>query len=203
MIKVTIVANGGRKSVMAQENETVKQTLEKNDATIGNASVSIDGAVLGAGQINKSYSELGVNDHCVVSVMANKEGAAKATIVGSAAVIASQLTPEQIQRFEQWHPELLTMVDEADDPVYGIAYDENGPGSINANGAVFGSATDAEGHATITVVLDPTSENLEDLVYNKLGGALLKLKELEDSLLEKVGMLDEEETVIRSQITRI
>lgn len=203
MVKVTLITNNPRKVVMAEETKTVKQIMDENDVNYGNASVSIDGGVLNAGEINKSLSDLGVKEKVVISVLAHKDNAASAVIQGSACIVTSGMTAEQIKRYKKFHPEALVMYDEDDEPVFAMSYDEEGPGSIDNNGAVFGAAVDAEGHATITVLLDPTSENLEELVFDKLGRALLNLNDLEEQLLEGIGKLDEEEAAIRAQIHRM
>lgn len=202
MVKITLISNNPRKVVMAEETKTVKQILEENDVNYGNASVAVDGGTLSAGEINKTLSDLGVKEKAVISALAHKDNAATAVIQGAACVITSSMTAEQIKRYKKFHPESLVMYDEDDDPVFAIGYDEEGPGSIDNNGAVFGAATDAEGHATITVMLDPTNENLEELVFDKLGRALLNLNDLEAQLIEGISKLDEEESAIRAQIRR-
>ena len=203
MVMVTLIKNNPRKTVFAAENETVKEIMEKNDVSYGNASVALDGGTLSAGEINKTLDQLGVKEKVVISVLAHKDNAASAVIQGSACVITSNMTAEQIKRYAKFHPEALTMYDEDDEPVYAIAYDEKGPGSIDNNGAIFGAATDANGHATITVLLDPTTEDVETKVFEELGRALLNLNDLEDQLLEGISKLDEEEAEIRAKISRV
>jgi hypothetical protein len=203
MVKVTLITNNPRKTVFAEETKTVKQILDENDVSYGNAATAVDGATLNAGEINKTLDELGIKEKVVISVLAHKDNAAKATIQGAACVITSSMTPEQIQRYKKFHPESLTMYDEDNEPVYAISYDPEGPGSIDCNGAIFGAATNAEGFATITVVLDPTAEDKQQLVFDKLGRALLNLNDLEKQLLENISDLDEEEAAIRAAITSL
>lgn len=201
MIRVTLITNNPRKTVIAEETKTIKQLLDENDVSYGSAATALDGATLSASEMNKTLAELGVTEKAVVSVLAHKDNAAKAVINGSACVITSTLTAEQIKKYKKFHPEALVLYDE-DEPVFAIGYDPEGPGSIDGNGAMFGSAVDSEGHATITVMLDPAEEDLEGLVFDRIGRALLNLKELEDLLLEKVGDIEAEEAEIRAAITR-
>lgn len=203
MVRVTLITNNPRKTIPAEETKTVKQILEENDVSYANAATAIDGATLNAGEINKSLQELGVKDKVVISVLAHKDNAAKATINGAACVITSSMTPEQIQRYKKFHPEALTMYDEDDEYVYAIGYDPEGPGSIDNNGAVFGAAKNADGFATITVVLDPTNEDMEQLVFDELGYAIMHLNEMEEYLLDGIEKLDKEETEIKRNITRL
>ena len=148
-------------------------------------------------------SRLGVEDKVVISVLAHKDNAAKATINAAACVITSALKPEQIKRYKKYHPEALQLVDEDDEPVFAIDLDEEGPGSINAYGAVFGAATNAEGFATITIVLDPTNEDKKALIADKFGRALMHLADLEEQLLDRLGELDAEEESILSNIEEV
>jgi len=200
MIKVTLISNNPRQSFMANETNTVKQILDDRDVTYGNAAVSVDGATLNAGEINKSLAELGVEEKVVISVLAHMDNAANVSLAGAAAIITSGLKLDQIKRFKKYRPEALTLYDEDDEPIYAIDFDE-GPGSINKNGAVFGAATNADGYATITVVLDPAEEDKKQLVIDKLGAALLKLNELENGLAGLDEELAAEETEILSHIT--
>lgn len=202
MVKVTLITNNPRKVVFAEETKTVKEILDENSISYSNAATAVDGGTLGAGEINKTLEQLGVKEKVVISVLAHKDNAVKAVIHGSACIITSAMTPEQIQRYKKFHPESLTMYDEDDDPVYALSFTEDGPGSIDNNGAIYSVATDAEGHATITVVLDPANEDKEALVFDELGRALANLDELETNLLNNIGDLDEEEANIRAKITR-
>ena len=203
MVKVTLITNNPRKTVFVPETKTVKQILDENEVNYGSAATAVDGATLSAGEINKTLAELGVEDKVVISVLAHKDNAAKATINAAACVITSALKPEQIKRYKKYHPEALQLVDEDDEPVFAIDLDEEGPGSINAYGAVFGAATNAEGYATITIVLDPTNEDKKALIADKFGRALMHLADLEEQLLDKIGELDAEEESILSNIEEV
>jgi len=203
MVRVTLVTNNPRKTILAEETKTIKAILEENGVNYTNAATAVDGATLSAGEINKTLAELGVEEKVVISVLAHKDNAAKAVISGSACVVTSAMTAEQIKRYKKFHPEALVMYDEDDEPVFAIGYNDKTPGSIDNNGAVFGPATDAEGHATITVLLDPTKEDVENDVYEKLGRALLNLNDLEEQLIAGIAKLDEEEASIKAKITRV
>lgn len=203
MVKVTLITNNPRKTVFVPETKTVKQILDENEVNYGSAATAVDGATLSAGEINMTLAELGVEDKVVISVLAHKDNAAKATINAAACVITSALKPEQIKRYKKYHPEALQLVDEDDEPVFAIDLDEEGPGSINAYGAVFGAATNAEGFATITIVLDPTNEDKKALIADKFGRALMHLADLEEQLLDRLGELDAEEESILSNIEEV
>ena len=125
----------------------------------------------------------------------------RAVVMGCACVITSRLTVEEIQNFKHYHPEALTMVDENDKAVFSIDINEN-PGSLEDRKAVYSTTKTPDGKATITIVLDPDAEDKVELVRKHLGAALLRLEELEDSLLTKIGDLNEEVRKVDEMICR-
>ena len=203
MVKITLITSNPREVDIVPETMTVRAFLEKHDVNYGLATTSIDGVPVQSGGIDMSFLEHQITDRAIVTCLPNKDNGAQAIIVGSSCVVKSTLTPSDIKRIKQFHPEALVMDDEDGDPVFAIDIDEEMPGSINDNGACFGNATSSDGKATITVVLDPTAENTEELVYNQLGRALMYLKEMEDHVAEVLPDLDIEEREIRSMITRM
>ena len=203
MIKVTIVTNNPRISDIVSENMTVRQILEKHEVNYVNASVAMDGFTLSLGDLDKSLAQHGITEKTTISALANKDNAAQAIVVGSACVVKSTMTPDEIKQMKKLHPEALVMYDETDEPMFAIDIDEEVPGSINVNGACFGKATSDDGKATITVVLDPTAEDPVDLVYEKLGKALDNLDKMEKKIAEIVPGLQEEDRRIRGMISRM
>ena len=203
MVKITLITNNPKEVDIVPETMTVREFLEKHNVNYGLASASIDGVPLQAGGMDMSFVEHQITDRAIVTCLPNKDNGAQAIVVGSSCVIKSTLTPAEIKRIKKFHPEALVMDDEDGEPVFAIDIDEDAPGSINDNGACFGNATSNDGKATITVVLDPTVESTEDLVYDQLGRALMYLKEMEQHLAEVLPELDTEEREIRSMISRL
>ena len=203
MINITLVTNNPNEYDIVRESMTVREFLEKHNVNYGVGTTSIDGVPIGVGGLDKTFAEWELGDKAIVSCLANKDNGAGALIAGSSCMIKSTLTPAEIKRVKKFHPEALVMTDEDDKPMFAIDIDEETPGEIDNNGACFGSATSEDGKATITVLLDPTEENPQDLVYNKLGRALMYLKEMEEHIAEVLPELDTEEREIRSMITRI
>ena len=203
MVKITLITNNPKEIDIVPESMTIREFLEKHEVNYGMASTSLDGVPLQAGGLDKQFMEYQVTDRAIVTCLPNKDNGAQAFVIGSSCVIKSTLTPADIKRIKKFHPEARVMDDEDGDPVFAIDIDENTPGSINNNGACFGSATSEDGKATITIVLDPAAENTVDLVYERLGRALMYLKEMEDHIAEVLPDLDTEEREIRSMITRM
>ena len=200
MVKITLITGSAKEVEIVPETMTVREFLEKHDVNYALSSTSIDGIALQNGGMDKSFAEHNIADRAIVTCLPNKDNGAQAIVVGSSCVIKSTLTPAEIKRIKKFHPEALSMEAENGEPVFAIDIDERIPGSINNNGACFGNATSADGKATITVVLDPTAENNVELVYEKIGRALMYLKDMEDQLAEVLPDLETEEREIRSMI---
>ena len=204
MIKISLVTNNPKVVDIVSETMTVREFLDKHNVNYSVGKTSIDGVTLGVGELDKTFAQYNLGERATVSCLANKDNAAvKAVVMGSSCVITSSLTPGQIKRIKKFHPEALVMQDENDEPVFAIDIDENGPGSINNNGACFGNAVSAEGKATITILTDPTSDNPEEIVYEKIGSALMYLDTMEHELLELIPRLDQEERNIRQMIMKM
>lgn len=198
MIKVTLITNNPRKTIIVPENKTVRQILEENDINYAMATTAVDGATLAVGEMDETLSDMGLTEKAVISVLANKNNAAKAQIIGSAAVITSDLTPDQIKTVKKYHPEALTLYDEEEEPIFAVDVEEDSTGSINACGAVFGSAVNADGKATITCVIDPALSK-EDLL-DKLGRPILKLTELEKNMPDVLDKVKSEVELVKAAI---
>ena len=203
MIKITLVSNNPRVTDIVAETKTVRQILEDHNVQYANATVSMDGFTLKLGDLDKTLAQLGITEKTTISALANKDNAAQAVIVGSSCVVKSALTPEEIKQLKKLSPESLVMSDEEGEPVFAIDIDEETPGSINNVGACFGKATSVDGKATITTVLDPTSEDPIELVYKNLGTALSYLNEMEEQLAEVIPTLAAKEARVRAMIVKM
>ena len=120
----------------------------------------------------------------------------KAIVMGCVCVVVSSFTPEEIERFEQYNPDALKL--EGSD--FSIQIDD-GPGSLNDDCATFSRATTAEGKATITILLDPDTDDRIALVKNQVGAALLKLEQLEKQMAGKREKVDAMENKAGALIT--
>lgn len=131
--------------------------------------------------------------------MSEQKKTVKAVISGSSCTITSTLKLKDLKRYEQLHPEALTLWDDDGKRVFEVLLDK-GPGRITKNLAVYGEATNEDGYATITVVLDPAEQDKKEMVFNKMGAALLNLNELESGLRKNLDDLNSEEEEIRAMI---
>jgi len=108
----------------------------------------------------------------------------KVTIAGSAAVITSTLSLEDIKTVGKYAPESLTLYggDSGKDPLFTIAVSAKPAGSICKYGAEFGTQTAEGGKATITIPITAPVADVKAFVADNYGGALANLAKLEEAL---------------------
>ena len=75
MIEIKIVSNTGRKTIITDENNTIRDVLEANDINYDMTPVYIDGAPLGIGDHDQSFAEMGINEKCILSAVVKTQNA--------------------------------------------------------------------------------------------------------------------------------
>lgn len=199
MVKITLITNAGRKTVIASETKTLREIYEENDVNYDSCTNTIDSVPLKIGDLDKSLRDLGVGETCRMSSIVKMDNAAKIILTGDACIIKSGVKLEDWQKVLKFEPE-FGLYTEDGDPVFMVDIDEN-MGSLNSNGAVFSIRPDHEGYAVITTVIDPAVEDKVQAVTDRLGTALLRLNELESKVPEKITAANTKEQEIREAIT--
>ncbi len=216
MVKLKIVHNGDEKKLIASEQKPIKDILDEGEVGFTPFdSVVLNGKKLSADELEKCILELGFDESSEITVNIEDDvpwetsdsekpefGSViyppKAQVIGCACIIFSAFTLDELKEMQQFMPDAMTMRDDKGEPIFAISVDETQPGSLNKYGAVFSGKTTSQGNATITIVLDPTCENTEKLVREKLGSAILSLVDMEEYLVKKLpdlhkrkGLLDD------------
>lgn len=195
MVKVTVITAAGRKSDIFEETKTPKDILDYFDVDYSVATNSLDGVKLDVAGMNKSLRDLGVGKECRLSSIVKIDNAAKITVAGAAAVLTSGVKLEDWKRIAKLMPEMMVLEDaETNDVLFRVSVDE-GPGSVNEYGVLFGNVTNQYGYATVTVLLDPEAEDKLGIVKTRMGQAILKLNTLESEVpntLEKITKMEAE-----------
>ena len=75
MIRVTLGTNTDRSNILVDPNKTIKEVLEANNISYSVSSLTLDGATLKAGDINKTFAEMGITESCFLIVVAKAENA--------------------------------------------------------------------------------------------------------------------------------
>lgn len=64
MIKITVGNNVKRKSVIKDENTTLRAVLEENGIDYTRGTMNLDGAPLQPGDLDKTFAQFGITDKC-------------------------------------------------------------------------------------------------------------------------------------------
>lgn len=75
MIRVTVGTNTNRKNVVVDETATLRQVLENNEIDYSRANVNLDGASLNAGDMDKSFADLGITENCFLIASVKQDNA--------------------------------------------------------------------------------------------------------------------------------
>ena len=75
MISIKIVTNTSRKTIITDENNTVRDVLEANDVNYENTPIYIDGAPLGIGDHDRTFKNLGITEKCMLTAVVKTEHA--------------------------------------------------------------------------------------------------------------------------------
>ena len=200
MVKVTVITTSGKRSDIFEETKTPKEVLDYFDVDYAVATNQLDGVKLDVQAMNKSLRELGVGKECRLASIVKMDNAAQIVIAGASAVLTSSVKRSDWERIAKLSPESLAMEEEdSDEVVFRVGLDD-GPGSANEYGVMFGSATNQEGKATVTILLDPEAEDKVELVRENVGQAILYLNELEKAVPEILENVDKMEKEINEHI---
>ena len=221
MIKLTLKHTDGKeKTLLVPEQKPLKEILEGDELYSPFDIVTMNGKPLSWEDLDKSLLDLGCSRDIEMTLMIGvsapwKSGEEdilspcsviyppKTLIVGCACVVISTFTPEELKDFECYLPDALTMRDEKGEPVFAISLDEKSSGSLTKYGAVFSKRTNSEGHATITIIIDPECDDPEDAVRGALGSAIISLVSMEESLMGRLHDLNEKKTLLVEHIQKL
>lgn len=201
VVNVTLITNGGRKNDQVLDSTTVRQIYEKFNVNYDACTNTIDSVPLQIGQLDKSLRELGCGESVRMSSIVKADNAAEICIAGTAAVLKSKFKLADWITALKFDPD-LGLYDENDEPIFKVFVDE-GPGSLNNNGVVFSAVPNDEGYAVATIILDPTAENKRELVKDKQGLALLRLREVESNLEDVIKEANEHAKEIDEMVKSI
>ena len=201
MINVSLYDNLHRSTLIVDETKTIGQIIEEAGWNMASGQAMLDGYPLGAADMHKTLAEMGITEECRLSKVAKQDNAVNVAIVGSVAVVESVLTPEQIKTAEKYRPDALTVVDKDDNPVFRMGTTTTQEGSINKYGASFGTATNTQGNATITVPWDNDEKAIERFA-DKYGGSLNFIKKLEDNVMGQLEDIMTELSEVKAMIAR-
>ena len=111
------------------------------------------------------------------------EKSAEIHVLGCAAVVVSAVNLEDWKLIEAHSPESLEIKSDGGNTVFRVRTN-CGPGYLAKDCAVFGTPTTADGKATITILLDPDTDDKTGMIQDALADPLMKLIEMEGTVPE-------------------
>lgn len=201
VVNVTLLTNGGRKTDVVSDTMTLKDIYGKFDVNYRSCVNTIDSEPVSVADYDKTLRELGCGSSVRLASMVKMDNALNVAVAGSAAVVRSAYKLDQWKKALKYDRD-LGLYDENDDKIFAV-FVEEGPGSLNENGVVFSSVPDEAGYAIATILLDPTVTDRLTVVKERLGSALISLKQLEESLDEVIKDAEEYDKEIDKMVNAI
>lgn len=82
MIKVTYRDNVNVEEKIISETTTIKSFLEDMGIDYSSRPLAIDGAMLSAGEVNKTFADFGVTEKCYLTSVAKLDNAGEEVLAG-------------------------------------------------------------------------------------------------------------------------
>jgi len=203
MIKVTVGNNMNKNTVIVDSANTLREAIEEAGILMGNGLVTMDGSMIKVGDLDKTFDDFGLDcgvTHTIMSVV-KSDNAAKGRVAGGAFIVTSAATPEELKTLAKYRPAALKLVDKETKNVKYVVMPGKGQGDINDNGAIFGEHTDPDGKATITFAIPDGVTDAKAWAVENLGGALLKLSEVEKQFADQLESVKADMEAIEASIT--
>lgn len=204
IIRVTVMNNLTRNTVMTDSAKTIRQFLEENNVDYARGKLNIDGVMLTLGDFDKTFDDFGITQSCYVNNVVKADNAAAIQIHGGACVIESAMKLADLKKIAKYRPEALTLYKgegRDKEPEFTISNMFAGTGNIGTFGACFGTQATESGNATIVMVVPDNVTDAKEWAKDTIGVAILKLNELESTLNVTMNLIDDEIDAIESNIT--
>lgn len=186
MIRISIGNNLSRKSVIVDENTTVRKALEDSGINHSVGVTTIDGATISAADMDKSLAAMGAKDGTMVLNVAKLDLAASMSVKAGMGFVVSDLSLDDIKLVEKYDPDALVIKDENGDEVYRVGT-TCGVGVVCPYGVSFGAHTTNDGRAAVSFpVPDEVSgaDAIRAWIVDKVGMSILSLGEVENAARE-------------------
>ena len=107
-------------------------------------------------------------------------------VVGNTAVIATTITPAQIEKVKKLKPELLTVKDEKGQPLFRMDSLKSGTGTINANGVEFVPGVDDTLVVTLSLPTGTTEGQAKEAIFKVAAKAKVYIEQIEDTVDDQI-----------------
>lgn len=228
IVKVTLRNNVVSKTVNVPSTMPLRQIFEENGVDYNAGVVSLDGASLPAGSMDKSLEELGVSsDHCYLMVTVKADNAyddevcaepcspavemakvpaevAKIKIVGNTVHVISSQKLEDIKLLAKYRPNALKLIEGTGaekHEVFVVCTGGRDGGCIGVNGVMFSNSTTNDGKALITLTAPEGTEDMKAWAEEEIGVAILHLKKVEAQFADAIAEVKAEKAAVAASIS--
>lgn len=207
MIKVYVGNTASRQSYLYAEDTTLRAILEERNVDYTTSTISLDGNTLRPGDLDKTLAEHGITTVCYLMNVVKADNASdelKVKIIANTCVVVSGHKLEDYKTLAKHRPGALSLFEEDGDKkeeVFRVCVGKNN-GSLNVNGAEFGSATAEDGKATITFAIpESVTEKKKEWIAEHYGAAIANLKKVENGISGAVSAVNAEVAEILQSIS--
>ena len=212
MQKITLLTDHSVNNVLVPENRTIRQVLIDNHIDYEGGTVYVNALPIQMDGLDAKFSYFSddPNHHYIEvkkekkkarNISVNTPNGPKIYIIGTVCIIVSALTLQEIMDTKANSPEFMQLLNEKGEAYFAMDT-EDGDGSINEYGAVYGNSTTKEGKATITLLLNSAKDDRISLVGKQLYHPLKLLVKLENQILKQY-MSSEAESISDCQIIEL
>jgi len=204
MIKVYVGNNINRTPIDVTSDTTLRRAFEEAEVDYGSGTNSLDGATLKAGDLDKTFEEMGVTgEKCYLMNIAKAVNAAAGikVLAGTVAVEVGY-TPDQIKEISRYRPDAMKLKDEKGAVLYTVAKVAKPNGCMNGVGAEFGDNVTAAGKAVIKMEA-PVGADIKKWIEETIGVSILKLQKVESQWEDALDEIAKEKAAVLGTIEEL
>lgn len=208
--KISVSNGTDGAELTVDSSRTLRSILEEAGLNYSRGLIQYNGSILPTSDLDSTIEEVtdNPNQRQVLRVTVKAENAADeeeacAVVNGSALVITSSATPEQIKTMKKYRPSALKLYQgegTAKKEVFMVDIGE-GQGCIQSIGAIFSTRTNHAGKATITIPVPQDVMDVKEWAADTLGVSILLLRKLEKQFAPMLEEVKAEKEAVASAIT--
>lgn len=205
--KVSVSNGTDGEVITAESSRTLRSLLEEAGLNYQRGLLQFNGDILGKSALDSTLDDVVDNPDQtqVLRVTVKAENAADeatAVVTGSALVITSSATPEQLKTMKKYRPQALKLFDGEGSAKKEVFMVSIGPGTgfISKDGAVFSERTNKNGKATITMDIPEDVADVKEWAADMLGVSILNLRKTEKQFAAMLADVQKEKEAVAAAI---
>lgn len=206
--KISVSNGTDGAELTVDSSRTLREVLEETGLNYSRGLLQYNGAILPASALDSTIEEVtdNPNQKQILRITVKAENAADeaaAVIIGSALVITSSATPEQLKTMKKYRPNALKLYEgegNAKKEVFMVDIGK-GQGCIQSIGAIFSEYTNQAGKATITIPIPENAADVKEWAQDTLGVSILLLRKLEKQFGPMLDDVKAEKEAVAAAIT--